>query len=197
MPMLPDPQQMDLIAGQCLAMAEEGSPRPALSIVQQLMDLPDVPMHSPIHHFLLPAALLTAAQLTTGGSREKLTPLLKKARERAGGIPGGFCGQCGACGAAIGVGIFCSVWLKTEPKSKSGWALGNLLTARCLEAVASVEGPRCCKRDIYLTLQAALPAIREELGLDLGEAAPITCQHHQNNADCRREACPFYPGQEN
>ena len=125
MPMLPDPQQMDLIAGQCLAMAEEGSPRPALSIVQQLMDLPDVPMHSPIHHFLLPAALLTAAQLASGGGRENLAPQLKRARERAGSIPGGFCGQCGACGAAIGVGIFCSVWLKTEPKSKSGWALGN------------------------------------------------------------------------
>lgn len=196
MPMLPDPGQMDLIEQACLSMADEGTPRSAFDIVQMLMDLPDLPMHCPYHHFLIPAALLTAAQLSTGGGRAQLSPQLKKARERAGIIPGGFCGQFGACGAALGAGIFCCIWLKTDPHSKSGWAVGNELTARCLSAIATVEGPRCCKRVTYLTLQAAIPAIREMLSLDLGTVPTISCHHHDRSRDCRKEACPFYPGEE-
>ena len=193
MAMLPDPQRMELIRQTCLSIYDVGQPRSAFDIAQALMDLPELPMHCPYHHYLIPAALLTAAQLSTGGERETLEKQLDKARERAGIILGGFCGQFGACGAAIGCGIFTCIWQKTDPHSKSGWANDNEMTARCLSSIATVEGPRCCKRVTYLALRAALPAAQELLGVDLGSMPSFTCHHHARSRDCRHEACPFYP----
>lgn len=192
MPLLPDMSQMEQIEARCLELMAQGNPLSAVETAEQLMALPGLPMHCPYHHFLLPAALLTAARLRTGGTVEQLEKDLKTAKERAGSVPGGFCGQYGCCGAAIGAGIFASVWQGTSPLSKHGWADGNRLTARCLEEIATVEGPRCCKRVTYLALRAAIPAIRELLGVDLGEFPQVRCVYHENNRECRKEACPFF-----
>ena len=196
MPMLPDPQRMDRIQAECLALFDAGVPLDAVEVTERLMSLPELPMHRPYHHFLVPAALLTAAHLRSGSPRERLEKDLKTARERAGIIPGGFCGQYGCCGAAVGAGIFTSVWQGTDPHSRSGWAACHEMTARCLSAIATVDGPRCCKRDTYFALEAALPAARELLGADLGEGADIVCTRHHLSRDCRGADCPFFPKEE-
>lgn len=192
MPMLPDSHQMDLMETACLALFDEGRPLSALAAAEALLALPDLPMHCPGHHYLTPAALLTAAHRACGSPRERLCADLKLAKERSAIIPGGVCGQYGCCGAAIGAGIFASVWQKTSPLSKTGWAAGNRMTARCLDAIASVEGPRCCKRVTYLTLSAAVSAARELLELDLGAAGDIRCPYSGKNRECRKDACPFF-----
>ena len=64
---------------------------------------------------------------------------------------------------------------------------------RCLEAVASVEGPRCCTRVTYLAVTAVMAASKELLGLDLGETPAVTCAHFAKNRECRGAACPFFP----
>lgn len=189
---LPDISQMKQIEDRCLELMAEGKPLGAVETAEQLMALPGLPIHCAYHHFLLPAALLTAARLRTGGTVEQLEKDLKLAMERAGSVPGGTCGQCGCCGAAIGAGIFAAVWQGTTPLSKDGWAAGNRLTARCLEEIATVEGPRCCKRVTYLTLRAAIPAAKELLGLDLGEFPQVHCAYHENNPQCRGTDCPFF-----
>ena len=194
MPALPDPGQMDQIEAACLAAYDAGQPRSVVELAELLMDLPDLPMHCPYHHFLVPTAMLTAACLSAGEGRDKLEGLLKQARERAGTVPGGYCGQFGACGAAIGAGIFASLWQKTTPLSKTGWAAANEMTARALSAIASVEGPRCCKRVTYLTLHAACPAARELLGVDIGPGPEeLKCHHFTRSRECRKTACPFFP----
>ena len=170
--MLPDPAGMERLTARCLELFGAGAPLGAVEIADDLMALPELPMHCPDHHLLVPAALLTAAHLRAGRGRVALEADLKKAAERAAIVPGGVCGNYGCCGAAIGGGIFAAVWNKTSPMSKSGWAAGNAMTARCLEAVASVEGPRCCKRVVYLAVTAALPAARELLDLD-----PVSYTH--------------------
>ena len=70
------------------------------------------------------------------------------------------------------------------------------MTARCLSSIASVEGPRCCKRVTYLTLSAALPAAREFLGLDLGEIPEHTCHHFSQSRECRGNRLPVLPKKE-
>lgn len=192
MALLPDAEQMRQIETRCLELMRAGTPLGAVEVAERLMALPGLPVHCPYHHFLMPAALLTAARLRTGGSAERLQKDLKLAKERAGSVPGGACGQYGCCGAAIGAGIFASVWQGTTPLSKDGWAAGNKLTARCLEEIATVEGPRCCKRVTYLTLRAVIPAARELLGVDLGEFSQIRCIYHESNRECRGAACPFF-----
>lgn len=193
MALLPDVQQMQQIENECLAIYDKKEISDAPSIVLRLMELPGLPMHCPYHHFLIPAALLTSAALRNGKTREALSSGLEKIKERAGTVPGGSCGQFGCCGAAVGVGIFTSVWQGTTPMSKSGWAAGNEMTARCLSAIATVEGPRCCKRVSFLTVNAAVKAAKELLGLDLGEERAFVCPFHAENRECRGKACPFFP----
>lgn len=194
MPMLPDPCHMDLIDAKCLEIFSAGTPSDAVEVAGTLMDLEGLPMHGPYHHYLTAAALLTSAALRTGHTEDKLRTLLKTARERAAQIPGGFCGQFGCCGAAVSAGIFASVWQGTTPLSKTGWAAGNEMTARALASIASCNGPRCCKRDTYLALRAAIPSARELLGVDVGEFPNLSCHHFKGNRDCLGTACPFFPG---
>lgn len=196
MPMLPDAGHMDIIESACLLAHDRGTPRSAFELAQLIMDEPELPMHCPYHHYLIPAVLLTAAGISQGSDRESLKKQLLTARERAGAIPGGYCGQFGCCGAAMGAGIFYCIMTKMTPLAKKGWAAGNEITARCLSAIASVEGPRCCKRVTYLTLMEAAAAAKELLGLDLGEMPRFSCHHHSRSRDCKKDECPFFPKME-
>ena len=193
MPMLPDACHMDLIDAKCLEVFSAGTPSGAFGIAEALMDLDGLPMHCPYHHYLTAAALLTSAALHSGCTEEKLRALLKTARERASQVPGGFCGQFGCCGAAVSTGIFASVWQNTTPLSKTGWDAANQMTARALTAISSTNGPRCCKRVTYLALSSAIPAVRELLGVDVGEFPAVTCHHFQGNRECLGADCPFSP----
>jgi len=193
MALLPEIEHMDQIENRCLELLDSGEILGAVEIASRLMALPGLPMHCPYHHFLVPAALLTAARMHTDGDRKALARQLKVARERAGIIPGGMCGQFGCCGAAIGAGVFAAVWLGTTPMSHNGWAAVNAVTARCLAEVASVEGPRCCKRVTWLAVRAAVPAARELLAVNLGELSDVHCGHFSKNRECRGESCPFFP----
>lgn len=192
MPLLPDPIHTEAIQQACLSIYESGTHPNLLDITNQLLNLPELPMHCPAHHFLTCAALLTAAHLRADSSCQRLLADLKTARERTSILPGGTCGQYGCCGAAMGAGVFFSIWCKTSPMSKNGWAAANQMTSRCLASVAQVEGPRCCKRVTYLTISAAAQAARELMDLDLGPLPPIHCHHSQQNRECRLQACPFY-----
>lgn len=142
MPMLPDPAHMDIIDEACISAFEAEDAVGVFSLCENIMDDPKLPMHCPYHHYLIPAVLLTVAGKISGETAEMLQKRLKTARERAGTVPGGCCGQFGCCGAAVGAGIFACVWQGSTPLSKTGWAAGNEMTARCLSAIASVEGPR-------------------------------------------------------
>lgn len=191
--MLPDPERSTRLIARCLELYDAGAPLAPADIACSLMDLPEVPMHSPDHHVIVPLALLTAAHMRSGRGREAFQSDLKTAAKRAGEVPGGLCGNYGCCGAAVGAGLFAAVWQKTAPTSKSGWAAANAMTARCLTAVASVEGPRCCKRVVCLSVNAAAEAAPELLGLDIGGRTDITCHHFSRSRECRGKACPFFP----
>lgn len=192
MALLPDVQQMEQIERCCLAAHGAGERMTTAALADRLMSSFELPMHSPYHHYLVPAVLLTVAAMRTGTDGAVLKKQLGIAKTRAGAIPGGTCGQYGCCGAALGAGIFAAVLLGTTPLSKHGWSAANAFTARCLAEVAAVEGPRCCKRVTYLTLRAAHAASVGLLGLDLGEFPAVTCRYSGKNRECRGEACPFF-----
>ncbi len=66
------------------------------------------------------------------------------------------------------------------------------MTARCLENVASVGGPRCCKRVTYLSISEAIRQSPALLGLALGEVPEITCRRFMNSKECRGVNCPYF-----
>lgn len=186
----------DRITETCLEAFGENA-ADALGLLERLMNQPGVPMHDPVHHYIMPALLLTLAAVRSGKSREELARLLQIAEERARKLLPGFCGWWGACGSAVGCGVFASVWSDASPKREEHWAQANAFTAKCLANVSSVGGPRCCKRTSYLSLQAAIPAAAELFNLDLGEIPKPVCSWSQFNKECRHEGCPFYQKDKN
>jgi hypothetical protein len=126
-------------------------------------------------------------------SREALEEMLDTAKVRSMQVPGGVCGNFGTCGAGVGAGIFMSVWTQTTPVSGKTWQWCNELTGRCLQKIASVEGPRCCKRTSYLSVSESVPYINEKLGLHLQNSPRVVCKYYEKNKECRHGECPYYP----
>lgn len=147
-------------------------------------------MHSPVHHFLVPVALLTAYYNLTGNQKDKAEKIME-AEVRSKNVLGGFCGNYGNCGAAVGVGIFYSLINNVKPvTADEGWKDANLVTAKCLEKIALAGGPRCCKAVSYLALKEACDFMRDK-GIDYEISSPSQCQYSQSNADCKKERCAF------
>lgn len=163
-------------------------------LADRVMSLDGLPMHCPPHHYMIPAVLLTVVykmqKKTAGQLKEDLEQILERAKH----VLGGFCGNYGNCGAAVGIGIFTSVYLKASPKTEGkNWSLPNRGTGRCLLKIAEVEGPRCCKRNTYLAFEEAVDFLREELEIDLKKKEKVVCRFFKNNKECKRRECPYFP----
>lgn len=183
----------DSITMRCVEWLDNGHGT-VLDLLELLMDTPGVPMHDPVHHYIMPAVLLSMSVRKAQLDKNILLEKLKTAEERARKVLPGFCGWWGCCGSAIGCGIFASVWLEANPKQEKYWANINAFTAACLNSVSSIGGPRCCKRTSYLALSTAVRESLPLLGVDLGPMEKPVCTWSPFNNECRREACPFYSG---
>jgi hypothetical protein len=179
----------DPVVALCLA----DTSRNPIEILEKLMSQPDCPMHGPTHHVLVGAALLTAYNNCLPDSNKlNLEEALAEMRERGEQVPGGACGYMGACGASISTGIFLSIVTRNTPFSTDTWRLCNLMTARALEQVALNGGPRCCKRDSYLSVLTAIDFVKENLGVEMVKPE-VHCTRSQINEQCIGKKCPFSP----
>ena len=177
---------LDSIMAVCLS---DTSKNP-IAILERLMSMPFCHIHGPEHHVLVGASLLTAYK-NAGGDivlEEALVEMMGRGRQ----VPGGACGYWGACGASLSTGMFLSIVTKNTPLSTDTWRLSNLMTARALEQVAIHGGPRCCKRDSYLSVLAAIDFVAENLGVQM-EKPEVVCSRSQLNNQCIGSLCPFSP----
>ena len=175
---------IDSIFGLCLS---ENSKDP-IEIINKMMAMPFCHMHGPEHHIMVGSALLTAYK-NAGGSID-LMKALSEMKSRGQQVPGGACGFWGACGAGISAGIFISVISGSTPLSGEPWGLSNRMTAKALEAIGAVGGPRCCKRDSFLSILAAVDFVKEHFGIEM-EKPKIVCGHSAKNNQCLGARCPF------
>ncbi|MHC1706688.1 MAG: DUF5714 domain-containing protein [Bacteroidales bacterium] len=162
-----------------------------------LMKSKSFTMHGSEHHFLVPAVLLASYYnlKIQKGHPELMAEKEKKIREariRSEKVLGGFCGFYGACGAAIGTGIFVSLVTSATPLSVQEWKLSNTATATCLSAIACAGGPRCCKRDTFLSIQEAVQFINENLGVSIPANLNVHCNFSELNHECLKFGCQFY-----
>ena len=180
---------MDSIIALCL---EETSTNP-IAVLEKMMSKSFCHMHGPEHHVLVGAALLTAYNnCLSDTAKLDLVELLPEVMSRGRQVPGGACGYMGACGAAISTGIFMSVITRNTPLSTDTWRLCNLCTSRALEQVALNGGPRCCKRDSYLSILTTIDFVKENLGVEM-EKSEVVCTRSQINNQCIGKKCPFSP----
>ena len=182
-------QGMDSIFGLCLG---ETSQNP-LHILEKMMAMPFCHMHGPEHHVMVGAALLTAYK-NAGGALD-LAAALPEMYRRGKAVPGGACGFWGACGAGVSAGQFLSIATGATPLASESWGLSNRMTAKALESIGSIGGPRCCKRDSYLAVLAAIDFAAEHLNVNMEKTLPVCTRSGQNN-QCIGMRCPFIGGKQ-
>ena len=177
-------QGVDSVFGLCLS---ETSADPA-AILRRMMDLPFCHMHGPEHHVLVGAALLTAYH--NAGGELDLKEALREMYSRGRAVPGGACGFWGACGAGISAGQYLAIVTRSTPLAREPWGLSNQMTAHALDSIGKAGGPRCCKRDSWLAILAAVDFTREHLGVELKKTVPV-CPYSARNNQCIGKDCPF------
>ncbi len=177
-------QGLDTIIGLCM---EETSGDPA-AILEKMMALPFCHMHGPEHHVMVGAALLTAYK-NAGGDIDLHSALIEM-MNRGKSVPGGACGFWGACGAGISAGMFVSIISGSTPLSNEPFALSNRMTSKALGKIGEIGGPRCCKRDSFLSVLAAVDFVKTHFGIEM-EKPEIVCHYSGRNNQCIGKRCPF------
>lgn len=166
---------------------EEKSKNP-VHILNKMMKLEFCHMHGPEHHTMVGAALLTAYK--NAGGEIDLRKALTEMHNRGKTVPGGACGFWGACGAGISSGMFVSIISGSTPLSVESFGLSNEMTSKSLNAIGTVGGPRCCKRDSYLSVLSAVDFVRENFGIEM-EKSEVVCDFSRYNNQCIGKRCPF------
>ena len=180
---------IDRIAEICL---NETSKDP-VGIIEKIMDQPFCHMHGPEHHIMVGSALL-AAYKNAGGTidlEKALAEMISRGRQ----VPGGSCGFWGACGAGVSSGMFVSIISGSTPLKNKPFSLANMMTSRSLAAIAASGGPRCCKRDSFLSILAAVDFVEEHFGVKM-EKREVICRYSQRNNQCIRKRCPFFKNED-
>jgi hypothetical protein len=162
-----------------------------IELAVSIMNSPTVRMHGPEHHFIVPAVLLTCVY-NLQGKQALLNDKLEIAYKREVNESPQFCEyNSGYCGAAIGSGIFLSIFTDEVIDQHTEWSLTNTQIAESLTRVAKSGGPRCCKRDTYISIQSAIDFLRDKYAIDLPKSE-AKCTFSMRNRSCKREDCEYF-----
>ena len=149
-----------------------------------------VRIHGPEHHVLDGAALLTAYY--NAGGKIDLQTSLNELMKRGLQMPGATCGMWGVCGAVSSMGAALSIIDGTGPLSTdASWGKHMEFTSSALFSLSQIGGPRCCKRDAFLSFKKAIGYINENYDVEL-ESNTIECHFSEKNEQCIKGKCPFY-----
>ena len=176
---------MDALIGFC---SSETSKNP-IEILRKMMKMPFCHMHGPEHHVMVGAALLTAFK-NAGGDIDLHASLLEM-MNRGKSVPGGACGFWGACGAGISTGMFMSIISKSTPLTNEPFALSHQMTSKALAKIGEIGGPRCCKRDSFLSVMTAIDFVEKHFGVKM-ESQKVVCGFWPQNGQCIEARCPFF-----
>jgi len=160
-----------------------------LDIFENIANMDFIRIHGPEHHILDGAALLTA--FYNAGGKIEIKGALEELMKRALAMPGAICGLWAVCGAVTALGAALSIIDGTGPLTDDGsWGRHMLFSSAALTSVAKTAGPRCCKRDGFLSLKEAIRYINENYDIKL-EDRDIVCGFFDKNVQCIGEKCPF------
>lgn len=177
---------IDMVMKECKNSASKNP----ITLLQKLMEDPYIYMHGPEHHVMVGAVLLTAYH-NCGGEID-LDEALEEMKQRGSQYPGGSCGLWGACGAAVSTGMFMSIITKATPLTGKSWRMSNEMTAKALEEIAKLGGPRCCKRNSFTAVKAATGYAKENLGIVMELPEKILCDFSAENKQCLKKHCPYH-----
>lgn len=178
---------VDHVLGYC----KDCKSKNPIEIAIALMSDKSIYPNGPEHHTLIGAALM-AAYKNAGGDID-LEKSLEELRRRSLMVPGGSCGFWGCCGAATSAGQFWSIVSKSTPMTKEPWGQCQKLTSRVLGDLGEMGGPRCCKRTGFTAILDCIDFAKEMHGIEMEKPEKVVCGFFNNNAECLKEHCPYYP----
>ena len=147
-------------------------------------------IHGPENHFLDGAAFLVAYH--NAGGQLDLNTALAELRERSIKMPGAMCGLWGVCGSTTSIGAALSIIHGTGPLSSDDFYKQHMkYTASCIEKMSEIGGPRCCKRNAFLSIETAIKFVQDYYGIQM-ESDAITCEFTNWNKQCIKNRCPFF-----
>ncbi|OHD13131.1 MAG: hypothetical protein A2Y34_01075 [Spirochaetes bacterium GWC1_27_15] len=146
-------------------------------------------MHGPEHHYLIPAVLLKSLQNNGVKVTDNFWELLKS---RCGNLPGGICGYWGSCGGGVSSGIAASIFSDCTPLKKEEYRVVHKVTAACFDKIGDIGGPRCCKRNVILSLYSTISLFEKYYNIKI-KAKKFICSFFNKNKECIKTECPFFP----
>jgi hypothetical protein len=162
-----------------------------IALAIEIMNSPIIKMRGPEHHFIVPAVLLTCTHNLSGNPADLNAKLELVEKKVLNEIQSNCTWSFGNCGAAIGTGIFLSLFENLNSETDSEWYSSNSIIAESLRRVAESHAPRCCKRDTYISLETAAEFLltKYNIHLPLSEGR---CTFSLRNNSCGKEDCEFY-----
>lgn len=158
-----------------------------VALAQLVFELPDLNMHGPEYHSIVPAVLVTAWQNLNGlKDISKISEAIKRGKD----IKGGSCGFYGNCGASVGAGIAVSIIENATPMSRTERGVANMATGAALLEISKYGGPRCCKREAITSIKAFMQ-VTDYFGSS--QKTEYICKQYGKNKDCIHGNCPFFP----
>lgn len=178
--------RFEFIKQECL-LSTSSNP---LEIMLHIMQTDFINIHGPEHHILDGSCFLAA--MHNAGEKFDLSKALDEMKERGKKMPGATCGQWGMCGSAASIGAALAIIHETGPLSNNQYYKDNLdYVSRALGELAHIGGPRCCKRNAFLSTITAIDFVKERYGIELPKS-DILCTFSSKNKDCIGSRCPFH-----
>jgi hypothetical protein len=160
-----------------------------IEIVKSIMHKDYINMHGPEHHFLDGAAFLVAYK-NAGGDID-LVKCFDALMDRALKMPGAMCGYWGMCGSVSSIGASLAIIHATGPLTDNNYYKDNMeYTSSVIKRMSEIGGPRCCKRNAFLSIGYAVKFVKEKYGVEM-ELNDITCEFSKFNKQCIGKRCPF------
>lgn len=164
--------------------------RNPIEIVKSIMHQDFINMHGPEHHFLDGAAFLVAYH--NSGGDINLEKCLDVLASRTIKMPGAMCGYWGICGSVSSVAAALAIIHEVTPLSSSSYYAQDMeFTSSVIKKMSEIGGPRCCKRNAFLSLSYGAKFVDEKYGIKM-ELNNIICDFSSWNKQCLHSKCPFY-----
>lgn len=163
-----------------------------LKISKIIMQNDYINIHGPEHHFLDGGAFLTAYR-NSGGDID-LYDALNILAERTKKMPGAMCGNWGICGSTSSLGAALSIIHNSGPLSDDSFYKDHMeYTSSVINEMSKIGGPRCCKRNAFISIISAVKFFKEKYGINM-ELDITKCDFNNRNLQCIKDKCPFYNG---
>ena len=103
-----------------------------------------------------------------------------------------MCGFWGICGSVASLGACLSIIDETGPLSNDvSYSKHMDFTSKLINKMSKIGGPRCCKRNAFLALIAAIDYAKENYNINI-HIDKFKCIYSPLNIECLHEKCPFF-----